>query len=102
MWVGGMLVATVVTMVVMSTQFNQNAGVTLLAIIFAFLFSLIGAECSGRVSVIPVTSIGNASQLIFGGVSRGRHLSVPDNQRLNSLTGMIALGASEQCADMLG
>ncbi|EIM85193.1 OPT oligopeptide transporter [Stereum hirsutum FP-91666 SS1] len=102
MWVGGMLLATVVTMIVMSTQFNQNAGVTLLAIIFAFLFSLIGAECSGRVSVIPVTSIGNASQLIFGGVSRGRHLSVPDNQRLNSLTGMIALGASEQCADMLG
>ncbi|TFY79935.1 hypothetical protein EWM64_g4077 [Hericium alpestre] len=102
MWVGGMLAATVMTMIVMSTQFSQNAGVTLLAIIIAFFFSLIGAECSGRISVTPVTSIGNASQLIFGGISKGRHLGVADNQRLNLLTGMITLGAAEQCADMLG
>ncbi|EPQ54853.1 OPT oligopeptide transporter [Gloeophyllum trabeum ATCC 11539] len=102
LWTGGVVISTIVSVVVMGVQFNQNAGVTLLAIVFAFLFSLIGAECCGRVSVIPVTSIGNASQLVFGGVSRGRHESVKDNQRGNSLSGMLALAASEQCADMLG
>ncbi|KDQ62137.1 hypothetical protein JAAARDRAFT_121385 [Jaapia argillacea MUCL 33604] len=102
LWTGGVLAAAVVSIIVMSVQFQQNAGVTILAIIFAFLFSLIGAECGGRVSVIPVTSIGNASQLVFGGVSKGRNLSVQNNQRSNSLSGMLALAASEQCADMLG
>ncbi|TFK48797.1 OPT oligopeptide transporter [Heliocybe sulcata] len=102
LWTGGIVLSTIVSMVVMALQFGQNAGVTLLAIIFAFLFSLIGAECCGRVSVIPVTSIGNASQLVFGGISRGKHQTVKENQKGNSLSGMLALAASEQCADMLG
>jgi len=46
--------------------------------------------------------LGNASQLIFGGIAKGQGKSVKANQLNNGLTGMLTLAASEQCADMLG
>lgn len=101
MWSGGLTVGIVLTMLVMRFQFGQNAGLTLLAIVFSFLFSLVGAECSGRVSVNPVTTLGNFAQLVFGGVSKGTGLAPAANQLNNGLTGMITLAASEQVADML-
>ncbi|KAI0916387.1 hypothetical protein AcV5_003343 [Taiwanofungus camphoratus] len=102
LWTGGLTISTILTMLIMRYQFDQNAGVTLLAVLFAFLFSLIGAECTGRVDVNPVTTLGNFSQLIFGGISKGSGLSPAKNQLNNGLTGMIALAAAEQCSDMLG
>ncbi|CCM06293.1 uncharacterized protein FIBRA_08544 [Fibroporia radiculosa] len=102
MWVGGLVVSTIMTMCVMKYQFGQNAGITLLSIVFAFIFSLVGAECVGRVSVNPVTTLGNFSQLIFGGISKGSNMPQAQNQLNNGLTGMITLAAAEQCSDMLG
>jgi len=102
MWTGGLAMSTVLTMLIMRYQFGQNAGITLLSIVFAFIFSLVGAECVGRVSVNPVTTLGNFSQLIFGGISKGSGMSPKANQLNNGLTGMIALAAAEQCSDMLG
>ncbi|EPS99458.1 OPT oligopeptide transporter [Fomitopsis schrenkii] len=102
MWTGGLVASTVLTMLVMKFQFDQNPGLTLLAVIFAFIFSLVGAECVGRVSVNPVTTLGNFSQLIFGGISKGSGLAPQRNQLNNGLTGMITLAAAEQCSDMLG
>jgi uncharacterized oligopeptide transporter (OPT) family protein len=100
-WTGGILVSTVVTCVVLGVQYGQNVGVSILSIIFAFIFSVIGAESTGRTNITPVTSIGNASQLVIGGITRG-HYPIQDAQLLNLTGGMIALGASEQSADMLG
>lgn len=102
MWTGGLAGGMVLTMLVMKFQFGQNAGVTFLALLFSFLFSLVGAECTGRVSVTPVTTLGNFAQLVFGGVSKGTGLAPAANQLNNGLSGMITLGASEQVADMLG
>ena len=84
----------------MGLQFKQNVGVTILAIVFAFLFSFIGAESCGRTNIIPVTAIGNASQLVIGGTTRG-HGSIYNQQLLNLTGGMLALGASEQATDMI-
>lgn len=85
----------------MAFQFKENVGVTILAIVFAFIFSFIGAESCGRTNIIPVTSIGNASQLVVGGATHG-HGSVSNQRVANIFGGLLALGASEQSADMLG
>jgi uncharacterized oligopeptide transporter (OPT) family protein len=71
-----------------------------MAIVFAFIFSFIGAESCGRTNITPVTAIGNASQLVIGGATSG-HGSIQNQQLLNLTGGMLALGASEQAADML-
>lgn len=85
----------------MGVQFGLSVGTTILAIVLAFIFSFIGAESTGRTNITPVTSIGNASQLVIGGTTRG-HGGIQNQQLLNLLGGMLALGASEQSADMLG
>ncbi|KAG1733730.1 OPT oligopeptide transporter protein-domain-containing protein [Suillus lakei] len=72
-WSSLLVISVIVTCIVMKVQFGQNVGVTLLAIIFAFLFSLMGCESEGRTSMNLVTSAGNASQLIFGGLASGQN-----------------------------
>ncbi|KAI0474896.1 OPT superfamily oligopeptide transporter [Xylariaceae sp. FL0804] len=101
MWGGGIVLSIVFTCAVLGTQFHQNVGVVILAILFAFLFSFIGAESSGRTNVNPVTSIGNASQLVLGGANHG-HGSLQSQQLLNITGSLLALGAAEQASDMLG
>ncbi|KAG1775683.1 OPT oligopeptide transporter protein-domain-containing protein [Suillus placidus] len=101
-WGSVLVLSTIVTCVVMGVQFGQNVGVTLLAILFSFLFSFIGCESSGRTNINPVTSIGNASQLIFGGLGRGQNYAIKRGELLNLLSGMLTLGAAEQAGDMIG
>jgi uncharacterized oligopeptide transporter (OPT) family protein len=84
----------------MGVQFNLSVGQTIIAILFAFIFSLIGAESCGRTNIIPVTSIGNAVQLVVGGTTRG-HGTVPKQQLTNITGGLLAVGASYQSTDML-
>ncbi|EMC91390.1 hypothetical protein BAUCODRAFT_80544 [Baudoinia panamericana UAMH 10762] len=101
MWGGGIILSIVFTCIIMGVQWGQNVGVTILAIFFAFLFSFIGVESAGRTNIIPVTSIGNAVQLIVGGTTHG-HGTIANQQTLNITGGLLALGASEQSADMVG
>lgn len=101
MWSGGIVLSIFFSCLVLGLQYGQNVGVTILSILFAFIFSFIGAESTGRTNITPVTSIGNASQLVIGGITRGKY-PVKDAQMLNLAGGMLALGASEQSADMLG
>jgi OPT family oligopeptide transporter len=100
-WTGGIVISAILTCVVLGIQYGQSVGVSILSIVFAFVFSFIGAESTGRTNITPVTSIGNASQLVVGGITRG-HYPIKDAQMLNLAGGMLALGASEQSADMLG
>lgn len=101
MWSGGIVLAIFLSCLVLGLQYQMNVGMTILAIILAFIFSFIAAESSGRTNVIPVTTIGNTSQLVVGGASKG-HYTIQKSQLLNTMGGMLALGASEQSADMLG
>ncbi|KAG2344576.1 OPT superfamily oligopeptide transporter [Suillus weaverae] len=96
-WGSVLVLSTIVTCVVMGVQFGQNVGVTLLAVLFSFLFSFIGCESSGRTNINPVTSIGNASQLIFGGLGRGQNYAIKRGELLNLLSGMLTLAG-----DMIG
>lgn len=101
MWGTGIILSIIFTCAILGTQYHQNVGVVILAIVFAFLFSFIGAESTGRTNVTPVTSIGNASQLVIGGANHG-HGAIGGQQLLNITGSLLALGASEQSADMLG
>ena len=101
LWTGGIVVSIFFTCLVLALQYGQNVGITILSIIFAFIFSFIGAESTGRTNITPVTTIGSANQLVVGGITRGKY-PVKDAQMLNLAGGMLALGASEQSADMLG
>ncbi|KAL9106236.1 MAG: hypothetical protein Q9227_008704 [Pyrenula ochraceoflavens] len=101
MWSGGLVISAFFTCLVMGLQYNMNVGISILAIVFSFILSIIGAESYGRTNINPVTSIGNALQLIIGGTTKHHGYPIPKQQLLNISGGMLALGASEQSADML-
>jgi len=101
MWSSGALVSAALSVLVLGVYWKQNAGVTIVGIIFAFLFSFIGSESAGRTSIIPVTSIGNASQLVIGGITKP-HYSTQSAQLQNCMGGLLALSASYTSVDMLG
>lgn len=101
MWSGGLVVSIFLTCLVLGVQYGQNVGVSILSIIFGFLFAFIGAESCGRTNIIPVTSAGNASQLVIGGITKP-HYPQDKSMMLNCTGGLIAAGASYQSVDMLG
>lgn len=101
MWTGGLLLSVIFTCAVLGAQYHVPVGISILAIIAAFILSLIGSESAGRTDINPITSIGNATQLILGGAVRRYHYSVP-RQQLVSLSGaMIAQAATEQSVSMV-
>ena len=54
----GIIISITFTCIILGTQYKQNVGITLLAIFFAFIFSLITAESAGRTGIIPVFAVG--------------------------------------------
>lgn len=100
MWTGGLIISIFFTCLVLGLQYGQNVGISILAILFGFLFSFIGVESCGRTNIIPVTSVGNASQLVIGGVTKPMY-PTKEAQLYNTTGGLIALGAAEQSADMV-
>lgn len=100
MWSGGIVLSIFFSCLVLGLQFHQNVGVTILAIVFAFILSFISAESAGRTNITPVTSVGNASQLIIGGITRN-HYTLANAQLQNTMGGMLASGAALQSTDML-
>ena len=73
-----------------------------MAFILAFLFSFIGVQSSGDTDINPITVVAQASQIAFGGVSKGRGEGQTFAQRVNLVAGSIAGGAAGQAVDMTG
>ena len=52
MWSGGIVISCFFTCLVLGLQYKQNVGITIVAIIFGFLFSFIGVESCGRTNIM--------------------------------------------------
>ncbi|KAJ3106258.1 hypothetical protein HDU97_006709 [Phlyctochytrium planicorne] len=102
MWVGGVLVSSVVTILVMFFYFKVSVGETILAIILAFFFAFIGLQSSGDTDINPVGAVAKASQLVFGAVSKGQGISGVPAQTSNLIGGTLSGAAASQAVDMVG
>ncbi|KAF5310734.1 hypothetical protein D9619_007896 [Psilocybe cf. subviscida] len=74
----------------------------LLSLILGFVFSFIGVQSSGYTDVNPVSTVAKASQLIFGGISKGAGLQPKPAQTINLAAGVVAAGSAAQASDMTG
>ncbi|TFK64265.1 OPT oligopeptide transporter [Pluteus cervinus] len=101
-WTIGLTLSTVMSCAILATLFHMNVGEAILSLILGFLFSFIGVQSSGHTDVNPVTTVAKASQLIFGGISKGAGLATEPAQLLNLSAGVIAAGSAAQAADMTG
>lgn len=101
-WSGGVLASIALSMIVLALQYSVNPGLTLLAVILAFVFSFIAAQCSGATDINPVSTCGKSSQLVFGGVTQGQGIHGRAAENINMTCGIVAAGAASQSVDMLG
>lgn len=113
LWSGGLVASVVFTCIVMALCFDMNVGYSILAIILGFLFSVIGVQSAGATDVNPISTVAKASQLVFGGVTRGKYSdqdvvspagirSNPGAERVNLLAGLVSAMAAAQTVDMTG
>ncbi|KAG8976950.1 hypothetical protein FRB90_008992, partial [Tulasnella sp. 427] len=101
-WIGALVLSFVLSIALISTQFNMNVGEVILANILGFIFSFIGVQSAGDTDVNPISTVAKASQLIFGGVAKGQGLAQADGMKLNLVGGIVAGGAAAQSTDMTG
>ena len=101
-WTTGLFLSTVMSCAILATMFHMNVGEAILSLILGFLFSFIGVQSSGYTDVNPISTVAKASQLIFGGISKGAGLAPKPAQSLNLAAGVIAAGSAAQASDMTG
>ncbi|KAG4413478.1 hypothetical protein IFR04_013379 [Cadophora malorum] len=101
-WSTGLVCAIAVSMIVLALQYSVNPGLTILAVILAFIFSFIAAQSAGATDINPVSTCAKASQLVLGGVTQGQGLHGDKALTINMTAGIVAGGAAAQSVDMLG
>jgi len=101
-WTVGLCLSTIMSCAILATMFPFNVGDAILALLLGFIFSFIAVQSSGATDVNPVSTVAKASQLIFGGISKGNGLGLKPAQDFNMVAGIISGGAAAQSSDMCG
>jgi len=101
-WTVGLGVSTVMSCAILATLFHMNVGEAILALILGFIFSFIAVQSSGHTDLNPVSTVAKASQLIFGGISKGAGMAQQPAQTINMVAGIVTAGSASQSSDMTG
>ncbi|KAJ2903851.1 putative oligopeptide transporter protein [Zalerion maritima] len=101
-WSIGIVVMVGVTILIGELQWSMGAGLSILASILGVVFAFLSIHGSAVTDITPLTASSKASQLVFGGVTSGQGLSIPDAQRVNLIAGGIASGAADMATALVG
>ncbi|KAF3909969.1 hypothetical protein ABW20_dc0107357 [Dactylellina cionopaga] len=101
MWGSMVVITTVLICVILGVMYGFPIGVSILSILFAFIFSFLAIQCTGASDTTPVSTVAKASQLATGGVTKGMNISVQAAQRINLMAGCVAGAAASQSTDLI-
>ncbi|KAK1827394.1 OPT oligopeptide transporter protein-domain-containing protein [Podospora conica] len=93
-WISGTIFSVVLAIIVFHFQWEMNPGLTILAVILAFVFSFLAIQIGAVTDQTPLTASAKASQLVFGGATSGSGYTVLHAQKINLLAGGIASGGA--------
>ncbi|KDN64895.1 putative oligopeptide transporter [Colletotrichum sublineola] len=94
-WVLGLFGSIVLACIVMGVQWHVNVGVTILALVLAFLFSFLAIQIGAVTDQTPLTAAAKAAQLVIGGTTTGAGYTVKHAQRINLISAGLAAGAAD-------
>ncbi|KAK8069952.1 oligopeptide transporter [Apiospora phragmitis] len=92
-WSLGALVVIIVSVIIFEAQFHINGGLAVLASILALIFAFMSIHGGAVTDVTPLTASSKASQLVFGGVTKGH--DPHSAQTANLLAGTIASSGAD-------
>jgi uncharacterized oligopeptide transporter (OPT) family protein len=98
-WMTGMLIALIVACVVCELQFHMNAGLAILACFFGIVFAFLSIYGGAVTDCTPLTASAKASQLVFGGITKGHEIK--SAQRVNLIAGNIASGTADVATSLV-
>jgi OPT family oligopeptide transporter len=101
MWALGLLVTLVVGMIIFHFQWEMHPGLTILAVVLAFLFSFLAIQIGAVTDTTPLTAASKASQLIFGGATSNSGYSVQHAQKINLVAGALASGGADMATALV-
>ncbi len=101
MWALGLLVTLVVAMVIFHFQWATHPGLTILAVLLAFLFSFLAIQIGAVTDTTPLTAASKASQLIFGGATSHSGYSIQQAQKINLVAGALASGGADMATALV-
>ncbi|KAH7305814.1 OPT oligopeptide transporter protein-domain-containing protein [Stachybotrys elegans] len=98
-WTLGTFVFLIVAIIVCELQFNMNGGMAVLACILGVVFAFLSIYGNAVTDCTPLTASSKASQLVFGGVTRGEPMDVA--QTANLIAGNIASGTADVATNLV-
>ncbi|AEO59502.1 hypothetical protein MYCTH_2307857 [Thermothelomyces thermophilus ATCC 42464] len=101
MWALGLLVALVIGMIIFHFQWDTHPGLTILAIVLAFLFSFLAIQIGAVTDNTPLTAASKASQLIFGGATSNSGYTIQHAQKINLVAGALASGGADMATSLV-
>lgn len=100
-WTIGVVIVVIATCIIGELQFDMNAGLAILASIFAVVFAFLSIHGAGVTDITPLTASAKASQLVFGGITTGQGLGVTKAQTVNLIAGGIASGGADMSCSLV-
>jgi len=100
MWISGTIFSAVLAMIVFHFQWEMHPGLTILAVVLAFLFSFLAIQIGAVTDQTPLTAAAKASQLVFGGATSGSGYTVLHAQKINLVAGGLASGGANVASDL--
>ncbi len=94
LWLILFLTTAAIIAIVMQLLFHIPIWLTVIAIIFAYLFSIVAVRTYGETDINPVGAMGYGTQIIFGGLA-------PGNMMTNVMAAGITASGANQSADMM-
>ncbi len=101
MWALGLLVTLVIGMIIFHFQWDTHPGLTILAVILAFLFSFLAIQIGAVTDTTPLTAASKASQLIFGAATSHSGYTVQHAQKINLVAGALASGGADMATSLV-
>lgn len=93
-WIGGILIASPILMVIADYYFKIPWYLTAIAIPMSAVLASVGVRSVGETNVNPVGGLGKVTQLVFGGLAQGQMAT-------NLMAAAITAGGASQAADMM-
>ena len=93
-WMGGLGIASIITMVVAHSVFGIPWWMTLLAVAMSSVLAMIATRSTGETDINPIGGMGKVTQLAFGAVA-------PGQADINVLAASITSAGASQSGDMM-
>ena len=97
-WVGGLLISTLFTILVMYFNFQVPVYASIGVVILSFFLAFVGLQSTGETDINPTGAIGKVTQLVFARIPNGDPKIV---QKTNLMCANIAAAACSQAVDMV-